>query len=110
MAVLRINQQPGSAPNRYRIDVSAADVPSFRPTRFSQEIEFALSPQDRERIRWYLEDYPAIRRGPGTANRQGHRILHGGMWRKAVQRYLRRLARRHTTVDGDPAAPCLDTG
>lgn len=57
MPILRINQQPGSAPNHYRIDVSAVDVPGFQPPSFSRPIEFVMSPQDGERIRWYLEDY-----------------------------------------------------
>src|SRR5205085_9492220 len=57
MPTLRINQQPGGAPNRYRIDVSASDVPGMAPPSFDREIEFALSSQDSERIRWYLEDY-----------------------------------------------------
>jgi hypothetical protein len=55
--ILRINQHPVSAPNRYRIEVSATDIPNFEPANVSREIEFALSPQDGERIRWYLEDY-----------------------------------------------------
>ena len=56
MSVLRINQHPGGAPNRYRIDVSA-EIPRFQPPSFSRDIEFALSPQDGELIRWYLEDF-----------------------------------------------------
>ncbi len=56
MAILRISQQPGSRPNRHHIAVDA-EVPGFQPLSFSREIEFALSPQDGEKIRWYLEDY-----------------------------------------------------
>jgi tetratricopeptide (TPR) repeat protein len=55
--VLRINQQPGGAPNRYRIDVTATDIPDLAPLSFGSDIEFELKPQDGERIRWYLEDY-----------------------------------------------------
>lgn len=55
--ILRINQQPGGTPNRYRIDVSAGDLPGFQPLNFTTEVEFSLSPQDGERIRWYLEEY-----------------------------------------------------
>jgi hypothetical protein len=40
MPILRINQQPGDAPNRYRIDVSAVDVPNFQPQSGSRQIEF----------------------------------------------------------------------
>jgi hypothetical protein len=49
--ILRINQQAGGVANRYRIAVSAVDVPGFQPSSFSRSIEFALSPQDSERIR-----------------------------------------------------------
>jgi len=54
--VLRINQHPTGTPNRYRVDVSA-EVPNFQPPSFSRDIEFVLSPQEGERIRWYLEDF-----------------------------------------------------
>ena len=57
MPTLRINQHPGSAEDRYRIEVSGSDIPGLQPQTLSTEIEFALSPQDRERIRWYLEDF-----------------------------------------------------
>ena len=56
MPTLRISQQPGSGPNRHQIAVNA-EIPGFQPLSFSREIEFALSPQDGEKIRWYLEDY-----------------------------------------------------
>jgi tetratricopeptide (TPR) repeat protein len=57
MPTLRIHQHSGSAENRYLIEVSAEGIPGFQPQSLSTEIEFALSPQDRERIRWYLEDF-----------------------------------------------------
>jgi CHAT domain len=56
MAILRISQQRGSGPNRHHIAVEA-EVPGVQRLSFSREIEFALSPQEAERIRWYLEDY-----------------------------------------------------
>jgi tetratricopeptide (TPR) repeat protein len=56
MAILRISQQPGSGPNKHQIAVYA-EIPGFQPPSFSREIEFALSPQDGEKVRWYLEDY-----------------------------------------------------
>src|SRR5258708_28814904 len=56
MPVLRINQQHGDAP-RYRIEITATDIPNFAPLQFSRDIAFELTPQDGERIRWYLEDY-----------------------------------------------------
>ena len=57
MPVLRINQQRGDAPHRYRIEITATDIPNFAPLQFSRDIAFELTPQDGERIRWYLEDY-----------------------------------------------------
>src|SRR5262245_30041683 len=57
MSVLRINQQRGDAPHRYRIEIAASDIPNFAPLQFSRDIVFELTPQDGERIRWYLEDY-----------------------------------------------------
>jgi tetratricopeptide (TPR) repeat protein len=63
MAVLRISQQPGSGPNRRQIAVNA-EIPGFQPLSFSREIEFALSPQDGEKIRWYLEDYLQFAQDP----------------------------------------------
>jgi CHAT domain len=56
MPTLRIDQQPGSGPGRHRIAVKA-EIPGVQPLSFSREIEFALSPPDAERIRWYLEDF-----------------------------------------------------
>jgi tetratricopeptide (TPR) repeat protein len=55
--VLRLNQQPLEAPNRYRIDVVATDIPGIQSLSFSRDITFELTPHDGERIRWYLEDY-----------------------------------------------------
>jgi hypothetical protein len=43
MPTLRINQHPGRAENRYRIEVSAEDIPGFQSPSLSTEIEFALS-------------------------------------------------------------------
>jgi hypothetical protein len=56
MPVLRINQQHGDAPHRYRIEITATDIPNFAPLQFGRDIAFELTPQDGERIRWYLED------------------------------------------------------
>jgi CHAT domain len=57
MPALRIAQQRGDAPNRYRIEITATDIPNFAPLQISSDIAFELTPQDSERIRWYLEDY-----------------------------------------------------
>ena len=57
MPILRINQQQSGAPNHYKIDVAATDIPNLAPLSFSSDIEFELQPQDAERIRWYLEDF-----------------------------------------------------
>ena len=57
MPVLGINQQRGDGPHRYRIEITATDIPNFAPLQFSRDIAFELTPQDGERIRWYLEDY-----------------------------------------------------
>ncbi len=63
MAVLRISQQPGSGLDKHQIAVNA-EIPGFQPLSFSREIEFALSPQDGEKIRWYLEDYLQFAQDP----------------------------------------------
>jgi tetratricopeptide (TPR) repeat protein len=55
--VLKINQQPRDAPHRYRISVSATEIPDRADFSFDIDIEFELIPADGERIRWYLEDY-----------------------------------------------------
>ena len=57
MPTLRISQQPGSGANKHQISVTAENLPGVQNLSFSREIEFALSPQEAERIRWYLEDY-----------------------------------------------------
>ncbi|MEA2883132.1 MAG: hypothetical protein QOH32_2388 [Bradyrhizobium sp.] len=57
MPVLQINQQPGGAPNRYRISISATEIPDRAALSFATDIEFQVTPEDGERIRWYLEDY-----------------------------------------------------
>jgi hypothetical protein len=62
MPILRISQQPGSAPNTHRI--ADAKIPGFQPLSFSREIEFALSLQDGEKLRWYLEDYLQFAQDP----------------------------------------------
>ena len=38
MPILRINQHPGAAENRYRIEVSAEDIPGLQPQSRSTEI------------------------------------------------------------------------
>jgi tetratricopeptide (TPR) repeat protein len=57
LPILRINQQQSGAPNHYKIDVAATDIPNFAPLSFSIDITFELTRQDAERIRWYLEDF-----------------------------------------------------
>jgi hypothetical protein len=57
MPVLRIAQQRGDAPHRYRIEITATDIPNLPPLQFGRDIAFELTPHDGERIRWYLEDY-----------------------------------------------------
>ena len=56
MAVLRIHQHSGSAPDRHRIEIEAK-VPDRTVSPASVELAFALSRQDHEDLRWYLEDY-----------------------------------------------------
>ena len=84
MPVLRINQQRGDAPHRYRIEITATDIPNFGTLQFSRDIAFELTPQDGERIRWYLEDYLQFDEEPGAANRQRGRSVHGRMRRRVV--------------------------
>jgi tetratricopeptide (TPR) repeat protein len=55
--VLQINQEPGGAPHRYRISVRATEIPDRAALNFDTDIEFELTPENGERIRWYLEDY-----------------------------------------------------
>ena len=57
MPVLRIHQHPGGAENRYRIEVTAEDIPGFQTQTLATEIDFALSAEERASIRWYLEDF-----------------------------------------------------
>jgi tetratricopeptide (TPR) repeat protein len=57
MPVLQINQEQGKAPNHYRISVSASEIPDHATLHFDTSIEFEVTPEDRERIRWYLEEY-----------------------------------------------------
>jgi len=64
MPILRISQQPGSGPNRHQITVEAEEVPGFQRSRISREIQFALSPGDAEKIRWYLEDFLQFAQDP----------------------------------------------
>jgi len=64
MPTLHIDQHPGSSPNRYRIEVRTQDIPGFQPQSLTTEITFALSPQERERIRWYLEDFLQFNQDP----------------------------------------------
>jgi hypothetical protein len=55
--VLRIYQQRGDAPHHYRIEITATEIPNLALSPFTRDIAFELTPQDGERIRWYLEDY-----------------------------------------------------
>jgi hypothetical protein len=71
MPVLRIAQQRGDAPHRYRIEITATDIPNFAPLQFSRDIAFELTPQDGERIRWYLEDYLQFDEDPAPQIAQG---------------------------------------
>jgi hypothetical protein len=75
MPVLRIAQQRGDAPHRYRIEISAADIPNISPLQFSREIAFELTPQDGERIRWYLEDYLQFHENPAPQIAKGVEAL-----------------------------------
>ena len=61
MPTLRINQNPGAKPGSYRIDVTA-EIPDRAAMSFSREIDFALTLQQAEQIRWYLEDYTPTHR------------------------------------------------
>jgi hypothetical protein len=45
MPVLRINQQHGDAPHRYRIEITATDIPNIAAQQFSRDIAFELTPQ-----------------------------------------------------------------
>jgi hypothetical protein len=69
--VLKINQYAGGAPHRYRIDITAENIPGLAPQSFSREITFDLTPQDGERIRWYPEDYPQFEEDPAPQTAKG---------------------------------------
>ena len=71
MPVLQINQQPGGAPHRYRISVSATEIPDRAALSFDIDIEFELTASDSERIRWYLEDYLQFDRDPAPQIAKG---------------------------------------
>jgi len=75
MPVLRINQQRGDAPHRYRIEITATDIPNFAQLQFSRDIAFELKPQDGERIRWYLEDYLQFDEDPAPRIARGVEAL-----------------------------------
>ena len=75
MPILRINQQHGDAPHRYRIEITATDIPNFAPLQFSRDIAFELTPQDGERIRWYLEDYLQFDEDPAPRIAKGVEAL-----------------------------------
>jgi tetratricopeptide (TPR) repeat protein len=55
--ILQINQQPSGASHRYRISVSATQIPDRADLSYDTDIQFELSRENSERIRWYLEDY-----------------------------------------------------
>jgi hypothetical protein len=67
MPILEISQQPGSAPDRYAVEVELSGLPNVGKVRFSREIAFALPAADRERIRWYLEDFLEFDHDPAPA-------------------------------------------
>src|SRR4051794_21914362 len=71
MPVLEINQQPGSAPHRYRISVIANEIPDRAKLSFDCDIEFELTPENAERIRWYLEDYLQFHDDPAPQIAEG---------------------------------------
>jgi hypothetical protein len=73
--VLRINQQRGDAPHRYRIEITATDIPNFAPLQFGRDIAFELTSQDGERIRWYLEDYLQFDEDPAPQIARGVEAL-----------------------------------
>lgn len=55
-ASLQLSQHAGGAEGRHRIDVTA-NAPGLQALHASAELAFALSAQDEEEIRWYLEDF-----------------------------------------------------
>jgi hypothetical protein len=75
MPVLRIVQLRGDASHRYRIEITATDIPNFAPLQFSRDIAFELTPQHGERIRWYLEDYLQFDEDPAPQIARGVEAL-----------------------------------
>jgi tetratricopeptide (TPR) repeat protein len=73
--VLQINQQPGGAPNHYRISVHATEIPGLSAHGFDTSIEFELTPKDGERIRWYLEDYLQFDKEPAQQIAEGIEVF-----------------------------------
>src|SRR5215471_223515 len=71
MPILRIAQQRGDARHRYRIEITATDIPHLAPLQFSRDIAFELTPQDGKRIRWYLEDYLQFHQDPAPQIARG---------------------------------------
>ena len=71
MPILEISQQPGSSSDRYAVEVELSDLPGIGRITFSREIAFSLSAADRERIRWYLEDYLEFDHDPAPAIASG---------------------------------------
>lgn len=64
MPTLKINQNRGRAEGVYHIGVGVEDIPGLQSQSVGVEIKFALLPQDREYIRWYLEDYLQFHQDP----------------------------------------------
>src|SRR5438105_1310731 len=66
---LRITQT-GIGAGRYRANITLRDD---APGEHAAEVEFpfTLSPEDRERIRWYLEDFLQFPMDPAPAIAQG---------------------------------------
>jgi tetratricopeptide (TPR) repeat protein len=69
MPVLRI------AHHRHRIEITATDIPGFAPMQFSSDIDFELTPEDGESIRWYLEDYLLFDEDPAPQIAEGVEAL-----------------------------------
>lgn len=55
MHILRLNQSTVS-PNRFRVEAALESNGSHQQTA-TVEFDFLIKPQDREDLRWYLEDY-----------------------------------------------------
>ena len=56
MSTLRISQHSGKEAGRYRFELSATGR-GLQQRDAAVEFPFALSPQDQEALRWYLEDF-----------------------------------------------------